>query len=207
MFHSLLRLLLLLLFVGFVPVGCIDCPPNPDYAELREFTFSLSEQSPDTPPFDKPPLANGTRTSAAVLYARIEQLQYEAVALVSAGPLFAGQALAWSCDKTFGYKGLKDPVAAVVLTSTGLFNGVPAGQSLTQFVRCRNAYGLDTTSFSLLKLPEVLNHRRGSGELVRPLVLRLSPKPRDNTRHQFELRIKLMSGKEVVQTTPEIIWE
>ena len=206
MFRRLFISLLLLVFMGMVPMGCFRCEV-PDYAILREFSLFISEPAPGAIPFSEPVLDNGARTTATALLLSIRQLQYDYVSAPSLRPLFTSQALAWSCEDP-GLKGLKDQVEAVKLTSKGLFNGVPAGQSLNQFVRGRTfSFFADTAEFPLDQLADVLNRRKYNNDIKNPISLRISPKPRDNAQQQFELRIRLQSGKEVTQTTPAIIWE
>lgn len=208
MFQKLLRALLVLGFMGLLPVGCVDvCPNLPDYATLREFSFSLAESTSGAPSFSDPELASGARTTVPTLLAHIKHLDYDYVATAPTGSPFSSPAVAWSCVEDYGSKGLRDRVAAVTLTSTGLFNGLAAGQPLNQFVRCRSYQNYaDSVAFPLAQLPNLLNAWKND-ELRTPLTLRISPKPRDNARQQFSLRVRLESGKEIVQTTPEIFWE
>jgi hypothetical protein len=206
MFRRLFIGLMLLVFTGLLPSSCFFKCNLPDYAILREFSFDLSEPNSNMPPFNVPALTSGARTSALELFASM-WLRYDYVAAAPVRPLFTQQALAFSCVEDYGSKGVKDPITAVTLTSTSPFNGVVAGQSLNQFARCRNHRNVrDTLEFSVAQLPDSINRWKGD-DLGGPVSLRISPKPRDNAQQQFELRIRLQSGKEVVQTTPAIIWE
>ena len=200
--RKLFYTLLFLVFMGILPVGCCKEEVR-DYANLRAMKLLLTEPGPGSSQ-----LASGSRTTASELVTTIIP-EYDFVTLAPAGALFTGSALAWSCDEP-GEKGLKDKVAAVSFASTGLFNGIAAGQSLEPVVRCSGGLsrykGLD---FPLSQLADSLNTWKSGkyGDLNSPLELHISPKPRDNARQQFELRIRLESGKEVMQATPEIFWE
>ncbi|TGE04230.1 hypothetical protein [Hymenobacter fodinae] len=207
MYKKLFVGLLLLLFTGLVPTSCFFKCEVPDHALLQEFSLFLSEPVRGAAPFTEPVLANGARTIAAALFVSIGQLKYDYVSAPSLQSLFANQALAFSCPPP-GRLGLKDQVETVTLTSKGVFNGVPAGQPLDQFVRCRTYNSFtDTLEFPLDQLPTSINKRTYATDLESPVRLRISPKPLDNAQQQFELRVRLQSGKELMQTTSAIIWE
>lgn len=202
MIRKVLRPLLVLIFTGLVPIGC--CKESAlDYANLRELALYLAESASASAA-----LTTGSRTTAPELILTVRP-EYDYLAAAPVGSWFAGQAMALSCPEPGG-KGLKDKVADVLFTSTGLFNGVATGQSLQQFVRCSGGnshyQGLD---FPLSQLADSLNKWKGGdlGELNRIFELRISPKPRDNAQQQFQLLIRMVSGKEVRQSTPVIIWE
>ena len=203
MLQNLLRGVLLFVFMGLVPVAC--CKEDLDHANIREIFLSLSE-----PGAGKPTLTTGARTSAPELLTSMI-IQYDYLAALPMGSLFGNQALAFSCPDP-GSEGLKDQVANITLTSTGLFNGVAAGQSLEQFVQCGGGTSrYKGVRFPLAQLVDSLNTWKagdaGHGELDLPLELYIGPLPRDNANQQFQLRIQLKSGNEVVQTTPAIVWQ
>jgi hypothetical protein len=201
MVRKLLRGLLFLVFMGLVPVAC--CREERDYANIRELLLYLSE-----PGVNSPALLTGARTSAPELMTTV-RLQYDYLTAAPTSSLFGSQAMAFQCEGP-GIKGLKDKVASITFTSLGLFNGVAAGQSLEQFVRCSGGNSkFQNLRFPLAQLADSLNTWKAGefdGQLDIPLELYISPLPRDNAQQQFQLRIQLQSGKEVVQTTPAIIW-
>ena len=149
------------------------------------------------------PLLSGARTSATELRATL-QLQIDYIAQRPPNALFLGQAQALQCADE-GSKGLKAAVTDVVLTSTGLFNGQAAGQSLNAFVRCASLN--NPKAFPLSQLADSLNSKHWQlYQLGAPLVLHISPKPTDNDRQQFQVRIRVVGGQELTQSTPAIIW-
>ncbi|WP_143164052.1 hypothetical protein [Hymenobacter daecheongensis] len=149
------------------------------------------------------PLTSGARTSAAELRATL-RFQLDFVAQGSAGSPFIGPAQALQCADE-GTKGLKSEVTEVVLTSTGLFNGRAAGQSLNSFVSC--SVENSRAEFPLSQLPDSLKTK--TWQLYRlnsSIVLRISPKPADNARQQFQIRLRLANAQELTQSTPDVIW-
>ena len=197
-----LKALLLLVFTGLIPVGCCK-ESRLDYANVRQVFVYLSESTNINVG-----LTNNSRTRDTALVVTV-RLDYDYLAAAPARTWFTGQALALQCPEP-GEKGLKDKVAAVSFTSAGLFNGVPAGQSLAQFVRCSAGYGSSPRiEFPLSQLADSLNKWRAGEyrELTTPLQLRISPKPRDNARQQFQVLIRLASGKELGEYTPSVLWE
>lgn len=192
----LLRSFLLLVFLGVLPVSCCRQATR-EYVYIKEMTLALADAAGS-------PLSSGARTSAAELRATL-RFQIDYVAQGPAGAPFTGQAQALQCP-TEGTKGWKSAVTEVVLTSTGLFNGRTAGQSLNAFVRCSTAGS--PTEFPLAQLADSLNSK--SWQLYRfgdPLVLRISPKPADNARQQFQVRVRVANARELAQSTPEVIWD
>jgi hypothetical protein len=149
------------------------------------------------------PLLSGAHTSATELQATL-QLQIDYIAQRPSNALFLGQAQALQCAEE-GSKGLKSAVTDVELTSTGLFNGQAAGQSLNAFVRCTSPR--NPTAFPLSQLADSLNSKRWQlYQLGAPLVLYISPKPADNAYQQFRVRVRVAGGQELTQSTPAIIW-
>ncbi|UPL48903.1 hypothetical protein [Hymenobacter sublimis] len=201
MIWKLLRMLLLLIFLGVVPMACCKEELR-EYANVQAIRLFLSES------VNGPAITSGTRTTAAQLRATV-QLEYHYVAVAPSGSWFSGNAMALQCPEPGG-KGLKDKVESVSFTSTGLFNGVAAGQSLEQFVRCSAGNSrYQGVTFPLAQLADSLNTWKSGkyGELNYPLELVISPKPTDNVQQQFLLRIRLQSGKQLEQTTPTFVWE
>ena len=171
-----------------------------DYVYIRALELELADAAGT-------PLTSGARTTAVELRATL-QFRLDVVAQGPTGAPFLGSAYARSCPSE-GSKGLKAAVAEVVLTSTGLFNGVVAGQSLNGFVRCSlgNSIGRSGADFPLSQLADSLNSNKDQGlRLNRPVFLRISPKPTDNARQQFQLRVRGGNAPDLTQTTPEIIW-
>ncbi|GGG38542.1 hypothetical protein [Hymenobacter glacieicola] len=198
---KLLRTLLMLLFLGVVPIACCKEEMR-DYANVRAIGLTLAES------INGVAFTDGTRTTAAELLANI-RLEYSYLASVSLGNPFIGSANALQCEEPGG-KGLKDRIAALSFTSTGLFNGVAAGQPLDQFVRCSaGKSGYEGTTFPLTQLADSLNTWKSGkfGELNYPIKLTIGPKPADNAQQQFRLRIRLQSGQEIEQTTPRFTWQ
>ena len=191
----LLRSFLLLVFLGVVPLSCCRQATR-DYTYLKDLDLQLTDAAGT-------PLTSGARTSAAELRATLHfRLDY--IAQQPLGAPFAGQALALQCADE-GMKGLKSAVTEVVLTSTGLFNGQAAGQSLNAFVRCSTTG--NPAEFPLSQLVDSLNTKTWQlTQLYAPLVLRISPKPTDNARQQFQVRVRLANASELTQRTPDIIW-
>jgi hypothetical protein len=205
MHQKLLKALLLLVFMGLLPVSCCH-PPTLDFLGITNISFDMMEAGPESQGY----VVNG-RTSTSILRLRT-QIQVDLVGVVPVGlPSFTGRAMATNtCDPKYGGKGLKDKAEAIVITSRQLFNGVPPGQPLSQFVRCvgYGKYGSvnDTVTVPLPQLADSINVW-ATKRVNTQFSLYLSPKPRDNARQQFEVRIKLESGREVVEATPEILWE
>ncbi|RSK37466.1 hypothetical protein [Hymenobacter metallilatus] len=173
-----------------------------DYANVRAIRLLVAESA------NGPAFTNGTRTTAAQVLASV-RLEYDYLAAAPSGSWFTAGALAWQCEEP-GRKGLKDKITEVSFTSTGLFNGVAAGQPLNQFVRCLPGNSrYQGVSFPLAQLADSLNSWKSGdyAELDRPIELVVSPKPTDNAQQQFRLRLRLHSGKEVEQTTPSFIWQ
>ncbi|MET4105824.1 hypothetical protein [Hymenobacter sp. UYP22] len=200
MTRKLVQMLLLLVFLGVIPMGC--CKELRDYANVRVVQLLVAETS------NGPAFTAGTRTAAAQLLVSLV-LKYDYLAAAPSRNWFAASAMAFQCDEP-GSRGLKDKISELSLTSTGQFNGVAAGQPLNQFVRClagNSSY--QGVSFPLAQLADSLNSWKSGGydELDRPIELIVSPKPADNAQQQFRLRIRLQSGKEIEQTTPSFIWE
>ena len=191
----LLRLFLLLVLLGVLPVACCR-EATRDYMYLKEMTLELADAVGS-------PLPSGARTSAAELRATL-RFRIDYVAQGPAGSPFIGTAYALQCPAE-GMSGLKSDVTEVVLTSTGLFNGRAAGQSLNSFVRCHTANS--PIDFPLSQLADSLNTKtRQAYRINLPIVLRISPKPSDNARQQFHVRVRVAGGQELTQTTPDIIW-
>lgn len=191
----LLRSCLLLVFLGVLPVSCCRQATR-DYVHLKELALELADAAGN-------PLPSGTRTSAAELQATL-QFRIDYIALGPTGWPFIGSAQALQCPAE-GMSGLKSAVTEVVLTSTGLFNGRAAGQSLNPFVRCFTANS--PTEFPLSQLADSLNTRRGQEYRInKPIVLRISPKPTDNAYQQFRVQVRVAGGQELTQSTPAIIW-
>lgn len=186
--------MLTLVFSGLIPVSCCQQVTR-EYVRPQELVLALAEAA------GQPALTSGARTAAPELLVSI-RFRYEYVASVSAGLPFVGSAYALQCAPE-GMRGLKEKVAAVAVTSTGLFNGVTAGQSLQQFVRCRTGTG--RAEFPLTQLADSLNARK-IDQLGDTFTLRISPKPADNARQQFRVSVRLDNGQETAQVTSEIIW-
>lgn len=191
-----LRSFLLLLFLGVLPVSC--CPQaTRDYLYLQTLALELTDAAGR-------PLPSGTHTSAAELRATL-RFQVDYVAQGPTGAPFTSQALALQCADE-GTQGLKAAVTEVVLTSTGLFNGQAAGQPLNAFVRCSTAG--NPTEFPLSHLADSLNSKSWQlSKLYVPLVLRISPKPTDNARQQFQVQVRVAGGQELTQSTLAVIWD
>lgn len=167
-----------------------------DYVYFKALSLALADAAGS-------PLLSGARTSATELRATL-QLQLDYIAQRPPSASFLGQAQAFQCADE-GSKGLKSAVTEVTLTSTGLFNGQAAGQSLNTFVRCASLN--NPTAFPLAQLADSLNNKRWQlYQLGAPLVLRISPKPTDNDRQQFQVRLRVAGGQELTQSTPAIIW-
>jgi hypothetical protein len=192
----LLRSFWLLVFWGAVPLSCCRQATR-EYTYLKGLDLQLTDAAGT-------PLTSGARTSAAELRAMLHfQLDYIAAQQPLGAP-FAGQALALQCADE-GTKGLKSAVTEVVLTSTGLFNGQAAGQSLNAFVRCSVAGS--ATAFPLSQLVDSLNTKTGQlTPFDAPLVLHIGPKPSNNARQQFQVRVRLADASERTQRTPDIVW-
>lgn len=191
----LLRSCLLLVFLGVLPGSCCQQTTR-DYMFFKAISLDLADAAGS-------PLFSGSRTSAAGLRATL-LLQIDYIAQTPTSGLFLSQAHALQC-KDEGTKGLKAAVTEVVLTSTGLFNGRAAGQSLNAFVRCESA--TNPTQFPLSQLADSLNNKRWQFyQLGAPLVLHISPKPTDNANQQFQIRVRVAGGQDLTQSTPAIIW-
>ena len=192
----LFRSFLLLVFLGVLPVACCQQATR-DYVYLKEVVLELADAAGS-------PLANGARTSTAELRLAL-QFRLDYVARGAGGAPFTGSAQAFQCAEE-GQKGFKAGVAGVELTSTGLFNGQAAGQPLNAFVRC--TIGRNGPDFPLAQLADSLNTK--NWYLYRryePVVLRISPKPADNARQQFHVRVRTVDAQQLTQTTPAIIWD
>ena len=191
----LLRSCLLFVFLGVLPVSCCKQTTR-DYIYLKEMTLELADAAGS-------PLPSGARTSAAALRAT-PRFRIDYVAQGPNGSPFVGTAQALQCPAE-GMNGLKSDVTEVVLTSTGLFNGRAAGQSLNSFVLCATANS--PTEFPLSQLADSLNTKTSQGFRINsPIVLRISPKPTDNARQQFQVQVRVAGGQELTQSTPDIIW-
>lgn len=191
----LLRSCLLLVFLGILPVSCCQQTTR-DYAYFKGMYLDLADATGN-------PLLNGSNTSTAALRATL-RLQIDYIAQGPPSTFFINQAHAFQCEDE-GTKGLKSAVTEVVLTSTGLFNGQAAGQSLNAFVRCTSA--TDPTEFPLSQLADSLNSKRWQFyQLGAPLVLHISPKPTDNGRQQFQVRVRVAGSQDLTQSTAAIIW-
>ena len=191
----LLRSCLLLVFLGVLPVSCCRQATR-DYVHLKELALELADAAGN-------PLPSGTRTSAAELQATL-QFRIDYIALGPTGWPFIGSAQALQCPAE-GMSGLKSAVTEVVLTSTGLFNGRAAGQSLNPFVRCFTANS--PTEFPLSQLADSLNTKKGQAYRINlPIVLRISPKPTDNAQQQFQVRVRQANASELTQLTQDIVW-
>lgn len=191
----LLRSCLLLVFLGLLPGSCCQQATR-DYVYFQAIRLDLTDAAGT-------PLLSGSRTAAAELRATL-LLQFDYIAQGPPSALFLPQAHALQCAQE-GTKGLKAAVTEVVVTSTGLFNGQPAGQSLNAFVRCASA--TNPTPFPLSQLADSLNSNRWQFyQLGAPLVLHISPKPTDNDRQQFQVRVRVVGGQDLTQSTPAIIW-
>lgn len=189
----LLRSCLLLMFLGLLPGSCCQQATR-DYVYFQTIRLDLTDAAGT-------PLLSGSRTTAAELRATL-LLQFDYIAQGPPSALFLSQAHALQCAQE-GTKGLKAAVTEVVVTSTGLFNGQAAGQSLNAFVRCASA----TTPFPLSQLADSLNSKRWQFyHLGAPLVLHISPKPTDNDRQQFQVRVRVAGSPDLTQRTPAIIW-
>ena len=193
--RNVVRTLLTLTFLGLIPVGCCKQVTR-EYVRPQELLLVLAEPAPDSPA-----LASGARTSAPELLASV-RFRYEYVAAVSAGSPFVGAAYALQCPAE-GMSGMKDKIAAVAVTSTGLFNGVAAGQSLQHLVRCRTGPG--RAEFPLAQLADSLSARK-LDQLYETVTLRIGPRPADNAAQQFRVSVRLGNGQEVAQLTPAIVW-
>ena len=192
----LFRSFLLLVFLGVLPVACCRQATR-DYAHLKEVVLELADAAGG-------PLATGARTSTPELRLAL-QFRLDYVARGAGGAPFAGSAQAFQCAEE-GQKGFKAGVAAVELTSTGLFNGQAAGQPLNAFVRC--SLGRGGSDFPLARLADSLNTQKWYAyRRFEPIVLRISPKPADNARQQFQVRVRTVDARQLTQTTPAIIWD
>ena len=180
--------------MGVLPVSCCRQATR-DYLYLQELALELADAAGS-------PLTSGARTSTAELTATM-RFKLNFVAQGPTGSPFTGPAQALQCADE-GMKGLKSDVTEVVLTSTGLFNGKPAGQSLNSFARCSGKY--NRTEFPFSQLVDSLKAWQSYG-LLSPIVLRISPKPTDNARQQFQVRVRLANAQELTQRTPDIMWE
>jgi hypothetical protein len=195
----LFRTLLLLVFLGVLPVACCK-QETLDYIYIQGMTLALADAA-------GAPLLSGANTTTAALEATL-RFQFGLVAQAPSGEPFAGPAQATRCPDE-GTKGLKTAVTEVVLTSTGLFNGQVAGQSLNAFVRCSlgNNGGSRGADFPLSQLADSLNAKNEQGlRIYQPVFLRISPKPTDNARQQFQVRLRVASAPDLTQSTPEISW-
>lgn len=195
----LFRTLLLLVFLGVLPVACCK-QETLDYVYIQGMTLELADAAGT-------PLLSGASTTTAELEATL-RFQFGLVAPAPSGSPFAGPVQATSCPDE-GTKGLKTAVTEVVLTSTGLFNGQGAGQSLNAFVRCSlgNNVGSRGADFPLSQLADSLNAKEEQGRrLYQPVFLRISPKPTDNARQQFQVRLRVASAPDLTQSTPAISW-
>ena len=191
----LFRSFLLLVLLGVLPVSCCRQATR-DYVYLKEMTLELADAAGS-------PLSSGARTSAAELRATL-RFRIDYVAQGTAGSPFIGTAQALQCPAE-GMNGFKSDVTEVVLTSTGLFNGRAAGQSLNSFVRCSTANS--PTEFPLSQLADSLNTKKGQEYRINlPIVLRISPRPTDNAQQQFHVRVRVAGSQELTQTTPDITW-
>lgn len=190
------RSFLLLVFLGFLPVACCRQATR-DYAYLKEVVLELADAAGS-------PLANGARTSTSELQLAL-QFRLDYVARCAGGAPFTGAAQAFQCAEE-GQKGFKAGVAGVELTSTGLFNGQAAGQPLNAFVRC--TLGRSGLDFPLAQLADSLNTKKWYlYRRYEPIVLRIRPKPADNARQQFQVRVRTVDAQQLTQTTPAIIWD
>jgi hypothetical protein len=189
------RSCLLLVFLGGLPVSCCQQTTR-DYMFFKALSLDLADAAGN-------PLLSGSSTSAVELRATL-LLQIDYIAQVPTSALFVSQAQALQC-KDEGTKGLKAAVTDVVVTSTGLFNGRAAGQSLNAFVRCESA--TNPTPFPLAQLADSLNSKRWQRyQLGAPVVLHISPKPTDNASQQFQVRVRVAGGQDLTQRTPAISW-
>ena len=192
----LFRSLLLLVFLGVLPVACCRQATR-DYAYLKDLFLELADAAGT-------PLASGARTSANEVRLTM-QFRLDYIARGAVGTPFTGSVQAFQCAEE-GSKGLKTAVAEVGLTSTGLFNGQAAGQPLNAFVRC--TIGRNGPDFPLAQLADSLNTKKWYlYRRFEPIVLRVSPKPADNARQQFQVRVRTVDAQQLTQTTPAIIWD
>ena len=191
----LLRSFLLLVFLGVLPLSCCRQATR-DYIYLPGLDLQLTDAVGT-------PLPSGARISTAELRAML-RFRIDYVAQGPAGSPFGGAAQALQCPAE-GRSGLKSDVTEVVLTSTGLFNGRAAGQSLNSFVHCSTANS--PTDFPLFQLADSLNTKKGQAyRLNQPVVLRISPRPTDNAQQQFQVRVRQADASERTQRTQDIVW-
>ena len=192
----LFRSLLLLLFLGVLPVACCRQATR-EYAYLKDLFLELADAAGT-------PLASGARTAANEVRLTL-QLRLDYIARGAIGAPFTGVVQAFQCAEE-GQKGFKAGVAGVELTSTGLFNGQAAGQPLNAFVRC--SLGRGGPDFPLAQLADSLNTKKWYlYRRYEPIVLRISPKPADNARQQFQVRVRTVDAQQRTQTTPAIVWD
>lgn len=98
-----------------------------------------------------------------------------------------------------GHRGMKDPVVAITITSSEVYNGIPAGQSLNQFARAQGEFTLD----------ELINSRQffTFEYYEQHLEIRLTQKPTDNAVHTFTVKMETDAGHSKEAQTTAITWQ
>jgi hypothetical protein len=126
----------------------------------------------------------------------VNDLQFVAYNEMSLSDLFIQQALAWSCPEP-GEDGMKDSIVAIELTSNHPFNGIPAGQSLTDQILIWNTMTVGEFLQFTGSLQPVFGREIDITFTERPV----------NAIHKFTIRVELESGKVFSDETAEITWE
>jgi hypothetical protein len=176
-------ILLLPLFFGF---GC--CNDIKDYYNIVEFDASIVTTALE------PLLVNVIEGDSIVLLAEYEPA-FVNVSSFSFG-LFMNSAYALSCEDP-GQHGIKDKLVDMVVTSDHAFNGIPANESLNEFV-AELETGIPIADFAA-----AFTTRPYSFLSVFHLVITQKP---SQPEHQFTLTMTFESGRTIENQTGRVVW-
>ncbi len=191
--HNLIIALLLLLFIGIIPISCCPGKSKPYYSITSWQSKAFSNYNYSTAIVD-------TITTDS-LFIRLDYTK-SYFAATNVNPFIT---TSYACKMPpNGYNGLKDKIKSIAITSTTNFNSYTSGQNLSSLFKCQQHYLLDTliTTDSLVTLlnKEAFSHFNTLGFV-------LINKPVVKYNHTFNFTITYISGAVQQVATPTLHWQ
>lgn len=177
------KLILLLFFLGLIPLGCICTESDRAYMEIQDFELIVFIDGKNK---------QGTNVIAASQNFKLEihVLEYDYIVSNSQSfSPFTSSAAATSC-LNMGYNGLKPKIDSIKIYSDNYFNGIAPGENLDSVFHAQYYDVVDgektqfTGEFDLLK--DYLNISIWN---INQGFLQLNTKPQDNIVHQFTVQL------------------
>lgn len=190
-------LLFILIAPVFIYVSCCNCPKN------AERFYSFVGITSNVYGSNNSVINEGVAVTVDSVFLSFNLFTQCVAVKKSFTEYFINSAYACSCESC-GYKGLKNKIYSIVITSDSAFIDIPANNILNDlFLVIDRPYYNYRTPISIDSLKTLFNQDyRYSSEIL----LFTKAKPTTTKGHRFTIRVETVDGKTITTTTKRITW-